>query len=106
MRPYAPAFRPYAKPGRREGKGSQRVKVFLDKLSLSDRLHSRTSLTRPAGKWRNFVILIFTLVLGFLTQSSYAVPVGGEVIMSGIESFDTDYSYEPKRLTNRCRANI
>jgi hypothetical protein len=45
--------------------------------------------------------LIFTLVLGFLAHNSYAVPAGGEVIMSGEEYFWTDILYEPKCIDAR-----
>jgi hypothetical protein len=41
------------------------------------------------------------LVLGLLTHSSYAIPVGGEVIMSGEEYFWTDILYEPKCIDAR-----
>jgi hypothetical protein len=72
--------------------------VFVNKLSLSDGLHPLTRSTGAGGPKHSYRLLILLSVLGFLAHNSYAIPIGGEVIMSGKEYFDTGSIYEPKRI--------
>lgn len=72
--------------------------MFVNKLSLSEGLHSLISSTGARGTKHSYRLLILLSVLSFLTHNSYAIPIGGEVIMSGKEYFDTGSTYEPKRI--------
>lgn len=72
--------------------------MFVNKLSLSDGLHSLTISTGAGGPKHSYRLLILLSVVGFLAHNSYAIPIGGEVIMSGKEYLDTGSTYEPKRI--------
>jgi hypothetical protein len=80
--------------------------VFVNKLLLSGGSYPRTGSTGVKGKKHNYRLLIFLSVLGFLAHNGYAIPVDGEVIMSGEEYFDTGSLYEPKRIDARVEYEV
>jgi hypothetical protein len=81
--------------GKERGERAQRAKVLIFKLPLFGGPFSRKSLV---GGERIYRVLIFVSLLGLLTNTSHAIPVGGEVIMSGEENFDTGDLFAPKRI--------
>jgi hypothetical protein len=59
------------------------------------------SLTGARGPRHSYRFLILLSVLGFAAHNSYAIPPGGEMVMSGQEFFNTYDLYAPKRIDAR-----
>ncbi len=69
-------------------------------LSLA-KAHSRKCLSGTIRGGRRGWLLMLLFLTGILTHNGYAIPVGGDVIMSGEEFFHTGSSYAPKCIDAR-----
>jgi hypothetical protein len=74
--------------------------VYRSDLLSSAKAHSRKCSGIIRGGRRGWLLMLLFLT-GILTQNVYAIPVGGDVIMSGEEYFNTGDLYAPHRIDAR-----
>jgi hypothetical protein len=79
----------------------QEEKVYRSELLSLAKAHSGKCLSGTIRGGRVCWLLMFLFITAILTNNSYAIPVGGDVIMSGEEFYFTGSAYEPECIDAR-----